>query len=122
MTLRGVVTAQEASTEDKLDELLSALDVDGDGVISYAEFVDALARDTVAPAAMGKRDMQSLEAMGVDAQEMLNEIVANKTMRLKGVVGIFPANRTDDGEDVEVYTDQGRGEVKAKFCMLRQQV
>jgi 5-methyltetrahydrofolate--homocysteine methyltransferase len=56
-----------------------------------------------------------------NATEMLNEIVANKTMRLKGVVGIFPANRTDDGEDVEVYTDQGRGEVKAKFCMLRQQ-
>ena len=39
----------------------------------------------------------------------------------QGVVGIFPANRTDDGEDVEVYTDQGRSEVKAKFCMLRQQ-
>jgi hypothetical protein len=31
------------------------------------EFVDALARDTVAPAAMGKRGMQAKEAMGVSA-------------------------------------------------------
>ena len=30
-----------------------------------AQFVDALARDTVTLAAMGKRDMQALEAMGV---------------------------------------------------------
>jgi Ca2+-binding EF-hand superfamily protein len=50
---------------DKLDEIMNACDQDGDGEITYAEFVDALARDTVAPAAMGKRDMQSLEAMGV---------------------------------------------------------
>ena len=56
-----------------------------------------------------------------NAKEMLDEIVAQKTMRLKGVVGIFPANRSDDGEDVEVWTDSGRTEVKAKFCMLRQQ-
>ena len=33
--------------------------------------MDVLARDTVAPAAMGKRDMQSKEAMGVDSQELL---------------------------------------------------
>jgi len=51
----------------KLKELMSACDVDGDGQIEYTEFVDALARDTVAPAAMGKRDMQALEAMGVEA-------------------------------------------------------
>ena len=40
------------------------LDEDGDG-ISYEEFVDHLARGTVAPAAMGKRGMQAKEAMGV---------------------------------------------------------
>jgi Ca2+-binding EF-hand superfamily protein len=55
----------------KLDELIAACDVDGDGDVDYKEFVDVLARDTVAPAAMGKRDMQSKEAMGVDAQEMM---------------------------------------------------
>merc|ERR1712086_1138604 len=56
-----------------------------------------------------------------DAIKLMEEIVAEKSMRLKGVVGIFPANRTDGGEDVEIYTDQSRTEVKTTFCMLRQQ-
>ena len=56
---------------DKLQDLIDACDHDGDGEVDYKEFVDVLARDTVAPAAMGKRDMQSKEAMGVDSQEML---------------------------------------------------
>jgi len=34
--------------------------------VDYKEFVDVLARDTVAPAALGKRDMQASDAMGVD--------------------------------------------------------
>ena len=51
----------------KLDELIEACDVDGDGQVDYKEFVDVLARDTVAPAAMGKRDMQAKEAMGVES-------------------------------------------------------
>mgnify|MGYP001360500969 CR=1 FL=1 len=58
-------------SDDNLDLLLGDCDQDGDGGISYEEFVDKLARETVAPAAMGKRGMQSKEAMGVDSQEML---------------------------------------------------
>ena len=50
---------------DKLDDLIAACDSDGDGQVDYKEFVDVLARDTVASAAMGKRDMQAQEAMGV---------------------------------------------------------
>ena len=50
---------------DKLDDLIAACDGDGDGQVDYKEFVDVLARDTVASAAMGKRDMQAQEAMGV---------------------------------------------------------
>jgi 5-methyltetrahydrofolate--homocysteine methyltransferase len=41
-------------------------------------------------------------------------------LTLKGIVGIYSANSIND-EDVEVYTDETRTEVKAKFCMLRQQ-
>lgn len=52
--------------DDKIKALLSQLDYDGDGV-DYKEFVDALARDTVSVGAMRKRDMQSKQAMGVDA-------------------------------------------------------
>jgi len=58
-------------SSQQLDTLLAACDQDGDGGISYEEFVDKLGRDTVAPAAMGKRGLQSLQAMGVDSQEML---------------------------------------------------
>ena len=53
-------------TEAKLQELIAACDHDGDGQVDYKEFVDVLARDTVAPAALGKRDMQAEEAMGVE--------------------------------------------------------
>ena len=38
-----------------------------------------------------------------EAQEMLADIVKDKSMWLKGVVGIFPANCADNGEDVEVW-------------------
>ena len=57
----------------KLAELIEACDNDGDGQVDYKEFVDVLARDTVAPAALGKRDMQSAEAMGVDAFELMDQ-------------------------------------------------
>ena len=50
---------------EKLDELIAACDEDGNGEVDYKEFVDVLARDTVAGAAMGKRGMNSQEAMGV---------------------------------------------------------
>lgn len=55
-----------------------------------------------------------------DALEKMKEIIANKSLWLKGVVGLYPAN-TVGTEDVEVYDDESRTEVKAKFCMLRQQ-
>jgi len=56
-----------------------------------------------------------------DAQQMMKEIVANESMTLKGTLGMFPANCTSDGEDVEVYEDEPRTKVMGKLCMLRQQ-
>jgi len=56
-----------------------------------------------------------------DAQKMIQEIIATKSMTLKGVVGLFDANRSEDGEDVEVFEDASRSKVMNKFCMLRQQ-
>lgn len=41
-----------------------------------------------------------------DAQVMLKQIVKDKTLRLTGIVGIYPAARV--GEDVEVYADDSR--------------
>jgi hypothetical protein len=62
--------------------------VDGDGEVDYKEFVDVLARDTVAPAAMGKRDMQSKEAMGVDSQEMLAQQILGRAKEKKYKISI----------------------------------
>jgi 5-methyltetrahydrofolate--homocysteine methyltransferase len=56
-----------------------------------------------------------------EAQEMLAEILKNKSLSLKGVVGIFPANTKANGEDVEVFTDESRATSAKTFCMLRQQ-
>ena len=59
--------------KEQLREAFDLFDVDKSGAIDYKEFVDALARGTVSNAAMGKRGMQSKEAMGVSAYEMLDE-------------------------------------------------
>ena len=55
-----------------------------------------------------------------DAQEMLDRIVAEKWLRASGVVGLFPAGSVD-GDDIEVYTDETRREVRATLHQLRQQ-
>src|SRR5690606_34005297 len=54
-----------------------------------------------------------------DANRALDEIIANRTLRARGVFGIWPANRS--GDDIEVYTDESRREVLTVFHMLRQQ-
>jgi 5-methyltetrahydrofolate--homocysteine methyltransferase len=55
-----------------------------------------------------------------DAQAMLSSVISSKVLELRGVVGLFPANSINT-EDVEVYSNESRNEVLAKFCMLRQQ-
>jgi len=55
-----------------------------------------------------------------DALAMLRDIAQNKTLELRGVVGLFPANSIHQ-EDVEIFEDESRNVVKAKFCMLREQ-
>merc|ERR1711968_174671 len=55
-----------------------------------------------------------------DATAMLKEIVSKKSLSLKGIVGLYPANSINN-EDVEIYTDESRSKVETTFCMLRQQ-
>lgn len=59
-----------------------------------------------------------------DAQALMKSIIADGSMHLKGVVGLFPANRSDDNEDILVYESESsrmQGVPLARFCMLRQQ-
>jgi len=55
-----------------------------------------------------------------DAQQLLAEFVAKKSLQLRAVYGLFPANAA--GDDVEVYTNGSRKHLRTKFHFLRQQV
>ena len=54
-----------------------------------------------------------------DALEMLHQIVGEEWLTAKAVFAVWPANAV--GDDIEVYTDNSRKEVKAVFHTLRQQ-
>jgi len=54
-----------------------------------------------------------------DAQKLLAEFVAKKSLQLRAVHGLFPANSV--GDDVEVYTNGSRKHLRTKFHFLRQQ-
>jgi 5-methyltetrahydrofolate--homocysteine methyltransferase len=55
-----------------------------------------------------------------EAQTLLDRIIAERLLRARGMFGFFPANRV--GDDIEVYTDESRGEVRRVLHTLRQQV
>ena len=54
-----------------------------------------------------------------DAQAFLKEIIAKKSLKAKAVIGFFPANSV--GDDIVIYTDDGRKNVRTVFHTLRQQ-
>jgi 5-methyltetrahydrofolate--homocysteine methyltransferase len=54
-----------------------------------------------------------------EANTLLDRIVQEKLLTARGVYGFFPANAT--GDDVELYTDAGRGTVLERLHFLRQQ-
>ena len=54
-----------------------------------------------------------------DANELLDDIIANELLTAKGILGLFPA--ATSGEDLMVYNDEDRDQVLATFRMLRQQ-
>ena len=55
-----------------------------------------------------------------DAQRMLERIIEGKLLRANGVIGLWPANRV--GDDIEIYSDDSRGEVLRTVHSLRQQI
>jgi 5-methyltetrahydrofolate--homocysteine methyltransferase len=54
-----------------------------------------------------------------DAQQLLKQIVDERLLKAKAVMGFFPANRV--GDDIELYTDEKRTQVLTVFHTLRQQ-
>ncbi|HKQ69251.1 MAG TPA: methionine synthase [Polyangiaceae bacterium] len=54
-----------------------------------------------------------------EGNELLDKIIAKKLLRARGVYGLFLANAV--GDDVELYADESREKIVAKFHFLRQQ-
>ncbi len=54
-----------------------------------------------------------------EAQVLLNKILDEKLLTANAIYGIFPANSIDD--DIEIYEDETRKNVKSVFHTLRQQ-
>jgi 5-methyltetrahydrofolate--homocysteine methyltransferase len=54
-----------------------------------------------------------------NAQKLLRQIVAERSLRARGVYGRWPA--ASDGDDVVLFTDESRKHEAARFHMLRQQ-
>jgi 5-methyltetrahydrofolate--homocysteine methyltransferase len=54
-----------------------------------------------------------------NAQQLLNEIVAERLLTARAVYGFFPAN--SHGDDIVLYTDASRKTELARFHTLRQQ-
>ena len=54
-----------------------------------------------------------------EGNALLDTVVRDKLLTARGVYGLFPANAV--GDDVELYTDAGRGTVLERFHFLRQQ-
>ena len=55
-----------------------------------------------------------------DAKAMLGRIVDEGWLRARAVIGLFPANSVHD-DDVEIYTDESRRQVRLTLHFLRQQ-
>ncbi|MFT4979497.1 MAG: 5-methyltetrahydrofolate--homocysteine methyltransferase, partial [Myxococcota bacterium] len=54
-----------------------------------------------------------------DANTMLDQIIQGRWLEARAIFGIFPANRT--GDDIQIFTDEARTEVRAVIHSLRQQ-
>jgi 5-methyltetrahydrofolate--homocysteine methyltransferase len=55
-----------------------------------------------------------------DAQKMLDQIIEERWLKARAVVGLFPANSVND-DDIEIYEDESRSKVKMTLNHLRQQ-
>ncbi len=54
-----------------------------------------------------------------DANHLIDDVIKNKSLKAKAVIGLYPANSVND--DIELYIDESRDEVFTTFHMLRQQ-
>ena len=64
---------------------------------------------------------ESARSLFADATDMLDRIVAEKWFTPRAAIGFWPANSIG-GDDVEIYADEARTEIKTVIHTLRQQM
>ncbi len=62
---------------------------------------------------------EAARKLWADAQTMLDTVIAEGWLKANGVIGFFPAAAV--GDDLEVYTDETRSDVRLRLHHLRQQ-
>jgi 5-methyltetrahydrofolate--homocysteine methyltransferase len=75
------------------------------------KFPDILKDEVVGEAARG---------LYADATRMLEQLIKEKWLKARAVIGFFPANSTGD-DDINVYADESRQNVQLRLHHLRQQ-
>ena len=63
---------------------------------------------------------EAARSLYADATAMLRQLIQEKWLRARAVVGFFPANSSAD-DDITVFTDETRQSVKVRLHHLRQQ-
>jgi len=63
---------------------------------------------------------EAARQLWADAQDMLAQVIQKNWFRPKAVIGFWHANQV--GDDIRLYTDEGRKEQLATFFTLRQQL
>jgi len=63
---------------------------------------------------------EAASSLYADATRMLDELIRERWLEARAVVGLFPANTVGD-DDIEVYTDESRTAALLKLHHLRQQ-
>jgi 5-methyltetrahydrofolate--homocysteine methyltransferase len=67
-----------------------------------------------------KEQGEAARQLWSDAQDMLAQVIQKNWFRPKAVIGFWHANQV--GDDIRLYTDEGRKEQLATFFTLRQQL
>jgi 5-methyltetrahydrofolate--homocysteine methyltransferase len=63
---------------------------------------------------------EAARSLWADTQKLLNQMIQEKWITAKGVVGFWPAGA--DGDDIALFTDETRTTKRATFHTLRQQM
>ena len=62
---------------------------------------------------------EAARALFADAKKLLSQMMEESWVRASGVIGFFPAN--SNGDDIDVYSDDFRTDVRVRLNHLRQQ-